>query len=86
MPIYEYECINCQKVFEIIQKFNDEPLKNCPLCGAEMRKLISSSTFILKGSGWYVTDYARKSNSDNGSNGRKEQTTNKTAKIENEKT
>lgn len=58
MPIYEYECMNCGKYCEIIQKFNDEPLKTCPECGGHMHKLISQSSFVLKGSGWYVTDYA----------------------------
>jgi predicted nucleic acid-binding Zn ribbon protein len=51
-----------------MQKFSDEPLKNCPDCGGKLKKLISQSSFILKGSGWYVTDYARKNNSNNGSN------------------
>ncbi|MGB9821975.1 FmdB family zinc ribbon protein [Thermodesulfovibrio sp.] len=67
MPIYEYECMHCHKVHEVIQKFSEEPLKNCPVCGGELKKLISKSSFILKGSGWYVTDYARKNNSGNGS-------------------
>ncbi|WP_353685586.1 FmdB family zinc ribbon protein [Thermodesulfovibrio sp. 3462-1] len=67
MPIYEYECMKCHKVHEVIQKFSEEPLKNCPVCGGELKKLISKSSFILKGSGWYVTDYARKNNSGNGS-------------------
>lgn len=71
MPIYEYECLNCNKIHEFIQKFSDEPLKNCPICGGELRKLISQSSFILKGGGWYVTDYARKNSSNNGSNGKK---------------
>lgn len=67
MPIYEYECMKCNKIHEVMQRFNEEPLKNCPECGGELRKLISHSSFILKGSGWYVTDYARKNNSGNGS-------------------
>lgn len=70
MPIYEYECVNCNRIHEFIQKFSDEPLKKCPLCGGELRKLISQSSFILKGSGWYVTDYARKNGSNNGVNGK----------------
>lgn len=78
MPIYEYECLNCHKIHEVIQKFSDEPLKNCPICGGELRKLISQSSFILKGSGWYVTDYVRKNNSNNGSNGKKSKDTKKT--------
>jgi len=60
MPIYEYECKNCGAHFEVWQKITDEPLRKCEKCGGELRKLISESSFILKGTGWYVTDYARK--------------------------
>ncbi len=60
MPIYEYECLNCGKQCEVIQKFSDEPLKNCPECGGHMHKMVSRNSFILKGTGWYVTDYAGK--------------------------
>jgi putative FmdB family regulatory protein len=59
MPIYEYECLSCGKQCEVIQKFNDEPLNSCPDCGGAMHKLISQTSFVLKGTGWYVTDYAR---------------------------
>ncbi len=58
MPIYEYECLNCGKQYEISQRFNDEPLSRCPECGGHVHKLISRTSFILKGTGWYVTDYA----------------------------
>lgn len=58
MPIYEYECIQCGKNHEVIQKFSDEPLSTCPDCGGQMKKLISNTSFVLKGNGWYVTDYA----------------------------
>lgn len=58
MPIYEYECLNCGKQCEVIQRFSDEPLSICPECGGHMHKLISQTSFILKGTGWYVTDYA----------------------------
>lgn len=61
MPIYEYECTNCGKITEAMQKFSDAPLSTCPSCGGTLRKLISLSTFHLKGTGWYVTDYANKS-------------------------
>ncbi|HHW20946.1 FmdB family zinc ribbon protein [Thermodesulfovibrio thiophilus] len=75
MPIYEYECLKCHKIHEIIQKISDKPLNNCPECGGKLRKLISQSSFILKGSGWYVTDYARKNNnSGNGSTNRQSNT------------
>jgi len=59
MPIYEYECLSCGKQCEIIQRFDDEPLDECPDCGGHMHKLISHSSFVLKGTGWYVTDYGR---------------------------
>lgn len=58
MPIYEYECLSCGKQCEVIQKFSDEPLSTCTDCGGRMHKLISQTSFILKGAGWYVTDYA----------------------------
>lgn len=60
MPIYEYACLQCGKSHEIIQKFSDAPLEVCPDCGGEMKKLISNTSFVLKGTGWYVTDYASK--------------------------
>ena len=59
MPIYEYECTPCEKVHEIRQKFSDPLIKECPDCGAEVRKLMSLSAFALKGSGWYTSDYKR---------------------------
>ncbi len=58
MPIYEYECQHCGKQCEILQKVSDEPLKSCPDCGGDMHKMISPTSFILKGTGWYVTDHA----------------------------
>ncbi len=63
MPIYEYECESCGKVVEHWQKISDPPLEMCDDCGGKMHKLISHSSFHLKGSGWYVTDYARKGGS-----------------------
>ena len=60
MPIYEYECSKCGHQSEVWQKFSDEPLSKCKICNGNVRKLISQSTFHLKGSGWYVTDYAPK--------------------------
>ncbi|RME49853.1 MAG: zinc ribbon domain-containing protein [Deltaproteobacteria bacterium] len=63
MPIYEYRCDSCHQEFEAVQKITADPLDTCSLCGApNPRKLISNSSFVLKGSGWYVTDYARKGN------------------------
>ena len=61
MPIYEYECTKCGKVEEIFQKFSDKPLVKCKHCAGKLHKLISHSSFHLKGTGWYVTDYAGKS-------------------------
>ena len=58
MPIYEYACDDCGKQCEVIQKVTDEPIDTCPECSGQMHKLISQTSFILKGAGWYVTDYA----------------------------
>lgn len=64
MPIYEYECTNCGNIEEALQKFSDKPLKKCNHCSGRLHKLVSQSTFHLKGTGWYVTDYANKSKSE----------------------
>ena len=60
MPLYEYECDACGHRFEVIQKFSDAPIEACPKCGATVRKLMSSPAIQFKGSGWYITDYAKK--------------------------
>ena len=60
MPIYEYQCSKCEAITEVFQHFSDKPKKTCDQCGGKMNKLISQSTFHLKGSGWYVTDYTNK--------------------------
>jgi putative FmdB family regulatory protein len=63
MPLYEYECENeGGKRFEVIQKFSDATLTTCPDCGGPVRRLISSPAIQFKGTGWYITDYARKGN------------------------
>jgi putative FmdB family regulatory protein len=67
MPLYEYECEADGSRFEVIQKFSDEPLTTCPNCGGAVRKLLSSPAIQFKGSGWYITDYARKGNNNSGS-------------------
>jgi putative FmdB family regulatory protein len=59
MPIYEYQCARCG-TFEVSQRITDAPLASCPKCRGKVTKLISQSSFQLKGSGWYVTDYAGK--------------------------
>lgn len=61
MPIYEYRCKSCGVVREVIQKISDRPLKKCPKCSGALEKLISRSSFQLKGTGWYESDYGRKS-------------------------
>lgn len=66
MPIYEYECRSCGKKHEIIQKHSDKPVAECPDCRGHMRKLISNSSFVLKGTGWYKTDYASGSSGNSG--------------------
>jgi putative FmdB family regulatory protein len=63
MPIYEYECTKCGAVEEVLQRFSDKPLTKCQNCSGKLNKLVSQSTFHLKGSGWYATDYAKKSGS-----------------------
>jgi len=60
MPLYEYACLQCQRRFEIVQKFSDAPLETCEACGGKVERLISAPAFQFKGTGWYVTDYARK--------------------------
>lgn len=59
MPIYEYQCDKCGP-FEVTQRITDAPLRRCPECRSKVRKLISQTSFQLKGTGWYVTDYASK--------------------------
>ncbi|MBD3328808.1 zinc ribbon domain-containing protein [Candidatus Peregrinibacteria bacterium] len=57
MPIYEYECNDCGNVVEVFQKISEDPLLTCSNCSGKLSKLISQSSFHLKGTGWYVTDY-----------------------------
>lgn len=63
MPIYEFECTKCGAMEEVFQKLSEKPLVKCKHCSGKLHKLISQSSFHLKGSGWYVTDYANKSRS-----------------------
>ncbi|HEB50450.1 MAG TPA: zinc ribbon domain-containing protein [Desulfobulbus sp.] len=62
MPVYEYECVECEKVFEVQQRITDDPLDECPECGGKVKKLISRSSFHLKGGGWYADGYSGPSN------------------------
>jgi putative FmdB family regulatory protein len=59
MPLYEYQCKKCNKIFEVMQKFSDEPLKKHEGCGGKVEKQMSAPAFHLKGTGWYVTDYGK---------------------------
>jgi putative FmdB family regulatory protein len=78
MPIYEYECGKCG-TFEATQRITDKSLSRCPTCKGKVKKLISNTSFQLKGTGWYVTDYARK---DNKSTAEKTSKVDKAAKSE----
>ena len=61
MPTYEYECSGCRRVFEVKQRISEPPLTTCDACGGPVRRLLSAAPFILKGDGWYVTDYPSES-------------------------
>lgn len=77
MPLYEYECKKCHHRFERIQKFSDPHVKRCPDCGGPVEQVVSAPAVQFKGSGWYVTDYAKKSSgnssSSNGESGSKKE-------------
>ena len=64
MPIYEYVCQKCKHHLEIMQKMSDKPLTRCPECRGKLEKVFSQTSFQFKGSGWYITDYARKGTSE----------------------
>ena len=64
MPLYEYQCEKCAHRFEVIQKFSDAPIDVCPKCGGPVVKLLSSPAIQFKGSGWYITDYAKSGSRD----------------------
>jgi len=72
MPLYEYQCTKCGHRFEKIQKFSDKKIKKCPECGAPVEQVISAPAVQFKGSGWYVTDYAKKSSAPAASDGGKD--------------
>ena len=69
MPLYEYQCKKCHSLTERIQKFSDPPLVVCPHCGGELEQLLSAPAVQFKGSGWYVTDYAKKATGSGASGG-----------------
>jgi len=74
MPIYEYECSQCGNVLEVLQKFSDAPLKVCEHCSGSLHKIVSQSSFHLKGTGWYVTDYNTRSGTASEGNSTKAET------------
>jgi putative FmdB family regulatory protein len=84
MPLYEYECNACGHQFEVIRKFSDPPEEKCPKCGGVVRKLQSAPAFQFKGTGWYVTDYAKSGQSEGkaGSDTKKDTTTETASKGE----
>jgi putative FmdB family regulatory protein len=85
MPLYEYQCESCQKRFERIQKFSDPPVDVCPHCGkGPVRKLLSSPAIQFKGSGFYITDYAKKSSSEAGSKSSTESTSSSSSDTKSE--
>jgi putative FmdB family regulatory protein len=91
MPLYEYKCAKCGEVFELIQKFSDEPLHEHAGCGGALEKLLSAAALQFKGSGWYVNDYGKngsggkeKAKSD-ASNGKKTEKSEKSEKAETSK-
>jgi putative FmdB family regulatory protein len=69
MPLYEYRCQSCGRTREVLQKMSDPPLKVCENCGGEMKRLVSAPAVQFKGTGWYVTDYAKKSDGGGGRSG-----------------
>lgn len=71
MPIYEYVCEKCGHHLEIMQKMSDKPLTKCPECKGNLEKIFSQTSFQLKGSGWYATDYTSKSRTDKSEKGEK---------------
>jgi putative FmdB family regulatory protein len=77
MPLYEYGCSACGHQFEVIRKFSDPPEEKCPKCGGAVRKLQSAPAFQFKGTGWYVTDYAKSGQAEGkaGSDGKKDSAT-----------
>jgi putative FmdB family regulatory protein len=80
MPIYEYKCTECEHRLEKLQKMSDDPLKDCPECGKpSLSKLVSASSFKLKGTGWYETDFKKRAKPDSASPTSKEKTKTKSS-------
>jgi putative FmdB family regulatory protein len=84
MPLYEYECKKCGHRFEKIQLYSDKMVKKCPECGGQVEQMISAPAVQFKGSGWYVTDYAKKSSSAGSASGDSSSTDKKDEKPKSE--
>lgn len=82
MPIYEYACEKCEKQMEVIQKITEAPLTVCPECKGRLKKMISNTSFVLKGTGWYVTDYASNKKGAAKNSGTKKQNDTTSAPVE----
>src|SRR5262252_7672344 len=85
MPIYEYECQKCKRRTEAIQRIGEKPLKICPHCGGALKKLASAPAIQFKGSGWYVTDYARAKTEEKSSTPVKTESSDKTSEKSSDK-
>ncbi|HTS36745.1 MAG TPA: zinc ribbon domain-containing protein [Candidatus Solibacter sp.] len=85
MPLYEYKCKKCGHRFEKIQKFSDKPIKKCPECGGAVEQVVSAPAVQFKGSGWYVTDYAKKSSASSSDGGSKDSKDSKESKKDEKK-
>jgi len=81
VPLYEYLCESCGRRSEVLQRLDEPPLAACPHCGGKVRKLLSAPAFQFKGSGWYLTDYARKGTKGEGGAAGAESAESKTAKA-----
>lgn len=85
MPLYEYRCSGCGKEVEVIQKFSDAPPNECPNCGGTLERLLSAPAIQFKGSGWYITDYARSNGNDKSSSEKSDPSDKGETKIETSK-
>jgi len=78
MPIYEYVCSKCSEITEKLQRFDDAPLKSCPHCKGRLKKMMSNTSFVLKGGGWYKDGYGPAAASKSSGNGKGASTAKKT--------
>jgi putative FmdB family regulatory protein len=83
VPLYEYQCPKCGR-FELIRKFSDEALTKCPTCGSDIQKLLSAPAIQFKGTGWYITDYAKSGKSEPKSDGGKSESSSKSESSKSE--